>query len=240
MTTGYSESSAERFAERVKSAAVMLRQIAYDVERIQAAPSLRFPDRIDFGRAACEVVHTVEWGVANLDLAGLVRVASDAQLAPIIEREVAKESAGFTLADAIDVATRAHAHQTRSLPDGSTEPYVCHPLRVMANVKGAEAQMAAVLHDVLEDTDETWESLRGAGVPERVIEMVFHLTRGGDETYEGFIETIARIGSSTAFGYGADVVAIKLADLADNIAGAWGEYERLVPRWKKAVAVLSA
>lgn len=58
----------------------------------------------------------------------------------------------YQLSAAIAFAAHAHRHQI----DKRGEPYILHPLRVMNAVREAgysEAfQMAAVLHDVLEDT----------------------------------------------------------------------------------------
>ena len=58
------------------------------------------------------------------------------------------------LADAYLLASRAHAGQRRK---GGDEPYISHPCTVAAMVAGAGADtdtvIAAVLHDVVEDTD---------------------------------------------------------------------------------------
>ena len=40
----------------------------------------------------------------------------------------------FTLGAAVDLAVAAHAGQVRSLTGGRSEPYVSHPMRVMAGV----------------------------------------------------------------------------------------------------------
>lgn len=78
----------------------------------------------------------------------------------------------FTLQDCIDLATFAHRHQY----DKAGEPYINHPLRVLESVKaqGAQAyvQMAAVLHDVTEDTPFTCDMLLALGVPEAAVEIV--------------------------------------------------------------------
>ena len=68
--------------------------------------------------------------------------------------------------------------------------------------------IAAVLHDVVEDTDWTGDKLRLEGFSERVIELVDLLSRRDTETYDEFIE---RIRSD------AVAVKIKLADLEDNM-----------------------
>lgn len=57
------------------------------------------------------------------------------------------------LAEAIALAARYHVNQV----DKSGDPYILHPIRVMQHVRLSgyreEVQAAAVLHDILEDTD---------------------------------------------------------------------------------------
>jgi (p)ppGpp synthase/HD superfamily hydrolase len=68
--------------------------------------------------------------------------------------------------------------------------------------------MAAVLHDVVEDTEWTLERLRAEGVPEAVLEAVECLTRRKDESYEEFI---ARVRKNRI------AHEVKIADLEDNM-----------------------
>ena len=53
-----------------------------------------------------------------------------------------------TLERAIEIARKAHEGQS----DKGGAPYITHPLRVMERAGPEEAKMAAVLHDVVEDT----------------------------------------------------------------------------------------
>jgi (p)ppGpp synthase/HD superfamily hydrolase len=78
----------------------------------------------------------------------------------------------------------------------------------MLSVRGFRAQMVAVLHDVLEDTDLDMNDLVGAGFPADVVAAVLALTHRPEQTYEQYIEEVAR-----------DPLArvVKLADLADNL-----------------------
>lgn len=77
-----------------------------------------------------------------------------------------------TLADVVALAEFAHRNQT----DKAGMPYIKHPQRVMENVQAQGAmpyvQMAAVLHDVTEDTAFTPEMLLDLGVPEAAVEIV--------------------------------------------------------------------
>jgi (p)ppGpp synthase/HD superfamily hydrolase len=108
---------------------------------------------------------------------------------------------------AITLACRAHRGQRYPSPEA--EPYILHPLRVMLAVQGFRAQMAAVLHDVIEDTEVGPDRLRAADLPGDVVAAVVALTHRPDESYEQYIEKVARDGLARE---------VKLADLADNLA----------------------
>lgn len=69
-----------------------------------------------------------------------------------------------TLERAIEMALHAHAGQV----DKAGEPYILHPLRLMLALNGMYPRMAAVLHDVVEDTSVTLDNLRSEGFPTEV------------------------------------------------------------------------
>ncbi len=108
-----------------------------------------------------------------------------------------------TLERAIEIAVTAHKGQV----DKVGEAYILHPLRVMHRVQSKDEMIVGVLHDVIEDTEWTAESLKQDGFSDEVLHSLGCLTRG-DETYEEFIERASR-----------DPVArkVKLADLEDNM-----------------------
>jgi (p)ppGpp synthase/HD superfamily hydrolase len=108
------------------------------------------------------------------------------------------------LYDAILLATEAHRGQT----DKAGQPYILHPMRMMVRMKSEAERMAALLHDVVEDTPWTLEMLRAEGFPDEVVDAVDHLTRREDESYEEFCVRA-----------GAHPVArqVKIADLEDNM-----------------------
>jgi len=91
-----------------------------------------------------------------------------------------------TLERAIAIAARAHEGQV----DKAGVPYILHPLRMMLSVDTPEARMAAVLHDVVEDTPVTLEQLRAEGFPDSVIEAVRTLTKRDGEDYDAFIRRV--------------------------------------------------
>lgn len=108
------------------------------------------------------------------------------------------------LEKAIDIALKAHAGQK----DKAGAPYVLHPLRLMLQMQTDEEKMAAVLHDVVEDSKVTLDDLRAAGFPKVVIDAVALLTRKGTDTYEQFVQKIKPHPLARR---------VKLADLRDNL-----------------------
>jgi (p)ppGpp synthase/HD superfamily hydrolase len=113
--------------------------------------------------------------------------------------------AAFTVEHAVEIARRAHEGQL----DKSGKPYIGHPMRVMSRVSGPHAQMAAVLHDVIEDTPVTAGELLAAGCPPDVVSTVVALSRNKEQG-ESLPAYLARVA--------ADPVAlvVKRADIADN------------------------
>lgn len=114
-----------------------------------------------------------------------------------------ESTSAFGVADAVRIAREAHEGQV----DKAGRPYIGHVLRVMKRLDTDEEQMAAALHDVIEDTNATPESLLALGVPEVVVEAVQSLTKRDGETYADFV---ARAGTHPV------ARRVKLADLADN------------------------
>lgn len=86
------------------------------------------------------------------------------------------------------IARRAHAGQV----DKAGVPYAHHPAWVAARVEGDDAKAAAWLHDVLEDTNLTADDLRRAGIPEEVVHTVEVLTHAEGESYQDYLERVAR------------------------------------------------
>lgn len=109
-----------------------------------------------------------------------------------------------TLERAIELAARAHAGQR----DKGGHPYILHPLRVMQAVQGEHERMAAVLHDIVEDTTTTFEDLLAEGFSTEVVDAVRALTKFDGETREQAARRIVRNPIARA---------VKLADIADNM-----------------------
>ena len=131
---------------------------------------------------------------------------------------------------AIAIALEAH----RSMRDKGGQPYILHPLRLMIQMGSENEQIAAVLHDVVEDSPWTLDRLRAEGFTEVVIEAVDALTRRDEESYEEFVRRA-----------GATPIArvVKLADLRDNLdlsripEPTPRDHER-IDKYKRALVVL--
>lgn len=135
-----------------------------------------------------------------------------------------------TLERAIEIAAKAHAGQV----DKAGQPYVLHPLRMMLAVTTPEACMAAVLHDVVEDTAVTLDELRAEGFSASVLEAVDALTKREGEDYEACIRRVA-----------PNPIAreVKLADLRDNsdlsrIAEPTERDRERIRKYQRAIAYL--
>lgn len=116
-------------------------------------------------------------------------------------------SGAFTVDDAIIVAAAAH-HGQRDKGRGS-QPYVTHPMRVLATFDDEVHQMIAVLHDAVEDShgQVTIESLRRLGAPAVVVDAVEALTHPSDEPRPDYLTRVKA---------NPNALAVKRADICDN------------------------
>lgn len=164
-----------------------------------------------------------------------------------------------TLADAKALAEFAHRNQL----DKAGEPYIEHPMRVLATVQAQGAQpfvqIAAVFHDVPEDTAFSHEILLALGFSEAVVQLTRLLDRGLSE--EQFINAYPH---KLLLGKGSDeyknardefyyreikrdrnATIIKLADIRDNMSP-WRQVylpedtqKRLRAKYSKALEILN-
>ena len=108
------------------------------------------------------------------------------------------------LEKALSVAFLFHSGQK----DKGGKPYILHPLRVMMNFKDEDAQIVAVLHDILEDTAYPVELLYKTFTT-RIADAVFALTKEPDKAYNTYIDDIVS-------GYRL-AMRVKRKDLEDNM-----------------------
>ncbi len=105
---------------------------------------------------------------------------------------------------ALAIALEAHKGQV----DKAGKPYILHPLRLMTGLEDEIEMIAALLHDVIEDSDITAEDLKRAGIPEEVIEIIGYLTKQTGEDYDDFIERISNHRKASR---------VKIKDIEDNM-----------------------
>lgn len=113
---------------------------------------------------------------------------------------------GELLSKAILLATQAHFGAF----DKGGKPYILHSIAVMNKVRldDEELMCIAILHDVVEDTDVTWNDLQQAGMTSRIIEGVKGLTKMTGQTYQEYQESVFA---------SKDCMMVKLADLEHNM-----------------------
>lgn len=110
-----------------------------------------------------------------------------------------------TLERAIEIARQAHAGQV----DKAGTDYIGHPLRVMERGETEEQKIVGVLHDVVEDSDWTFEMLEAEGFSSEVIAALKCVTKiSEDEDYDYFIDRVLT---------NRLAVRVKLYDLEDNL-----------------------
>jgi (p)ppGpp synthase/HD superfamily hydrolase len=95
----------------------------------------------------------------------------------------------------------------RDVVDKEGQPYMLHLMRVMLGVDSIQAKTAAVLHDIVEDTDITIDDLIALGFSELVLEAIACLTHRTEWTYAEYIIRLSKNLIATQ---------CKIADLADN------------------------
>lgn len=113
------------------------------------------------------------------------------------------------------MATAYNAHHGQM--DQSGVPYIFHPFLVAENVSrqggDEDAVCAALLHDVVEDTDMTFEDLKGE-FSDKVIRVLRLLTHEQGQSYE---EYIANMKNEPDKEIRDTAILVKRADLAHNM-----------------------
>lgn len=96
-------------------------------------------------------------------------------------------------------------HKNQKLKNGL--PYITHPLHVMDNVKTTKQKIVAVLHDVLEDTDASYQELFFIFGAE-ISDCVNILTRNKTLEYAEYIKNIKT---------NHDATIVKIEDIKHNL-----------------------
>lgn len=104
---------------------------------------------------------------------------------------------------ALRISFAAHKDQF----DKSGTPYVYHPYEVASGLDTEEAVCVALLHDVVEDTDMTFDDLAREGFGENIIDALKLLTHDEGTPYFEYVKAIKQ---------NPLAAAVKLADLKHN------------------------
>lgn len=136
------------------------------------------------------------------------------------------------LDQATEIATAAHEGQH----DPAGNPYILHPLRVMAACSVLSQQIVAILHDVIEKSDWTLEALRAEGLPDELAQALDAVTRRDGEDYFDFVRRAGRNEIARA---------VKIADLRDNLmisrlTQPMGTDPAQAARYRRALQILGA
>lgn len=104
---------------------------------------------------------------------------------------------------ALKLCFAAHKEQT----DKSGIPYVFHPFHLAEQMQSEETIVAALLHDVVEDTDYTLQDLAAMGFDPVVIDALALLTHDDATAYMDYVRAIKENPIARA---------VKIADLKHN------------------------
>lgn len=101
------------------------------------------------------------------------------------------------------IAFEAHKNQT----DKNGIPYIYHPIHLAEQMADEKTICVALLHDVVEDTDITFEQLAREGFPDDIIKALKLLTHDDSIQYMDYVKEIKS---------NPIAAAVKLADLKHN------------------------
>lgn len=129
----------------------------------------------------------------------------------------------------IIIAREAHYGQK----DRDGNPVILHPLLVGSMGKTDAEKCVGFLHDVIEDTDWTFEDLECEGLPKHIIDSLKLLTHEDGIDYYDYVQRIIDSGNRTA-------INVKINDLKHNIArGKAFGYRDLVRKHSKAYQMIA-
>lgn len=133
-----------------------------------------------------------------------------------------------TVEKCIRIAMDAHEGQR----DRDGNAVILHPLLVGSMGQTDAEKCVGFLHDVVEDTDWTFDDLRNEGIPDEIIDALQLCTHNDNMSYEDYVQRIINSGNMTA-------IQVKLNDLHHNIArGKAFGYPDLVAKHKKALRMI--
>lgn len=131
---------------------------------------------------------------------------------------------------AMKLAYAAHHGQV----DKTGIPYIYHPIHLAEQMESEETVCIALLHDVVEDTDITFDDLQKEGFSNEIIIALKLLTHTSREPYMEYISKIKQNPLATE---------VKLADLKHNsdlsrLDNVDDKALKRTEKYKKAIALL--
>lgn len=115
-----------------------------------------------------------------------------------------------SIEESIEFIQKAHKGQT----DKSGRDYYLHPIAVMNRLPktvGEDVLHAALLHDVIEDTEYTRQDLANMGYNDATLDVVDLVTKNSEEN-GSYLEKIESIIASGNVG----AIRLKYADMSEN------------------------
>ncbi|GIZ15507.1 phosphohydrolase [Capnocytophaga catalasegens] len=105
---------------------------------------------------------------------------------------------------ALNIAIEAHKGQT----DKAGMPYIFHLLRVSEKGQTETEKICGLLHDIVEDTEWTFDKLKQEGFSDKIVSVIKCITKRNGEIYMDFIKRVSKNPIATR---------IKINDLEDNM-----------------------
>ena len=132
---------------------------------------------------------------------------------------------------AMKISFKAHKNQT----DKNGMPYIFHPIHLAEQMTDEKTICVALLHDVVEDTDITFEELEHEGFSEDIIDALKLMTHDDSVPYMDYVKEIKTNRIATT---------VKIADLKHNSDLTRLDYVdekamKRVEKYKKAIDILT-
>ena len=131
-----------------------------------------------------------------------------------------------------DIALQAHLHQKRK---GVNKPYFIHPKRVQLLAKkmkyGIDVQIVALLHDVIEDTENVkyYYDLIKSKFGQEILNSVLLLSHDKSVPYDSYLEQLAKSNTESA----KLSFKVKMLDMSDNLTDMPTDSQKL--KYKNAI-----
>ena len=132
----------------------------------------------------------------------------------------------------IDEAVAIASTVFRNKRDLDGNPDILHSLAVGTAGQTKNEKIVGFLHDVVEDSDVTFEDLDEYGFSAEVLEALKLLTHDKKRmSYDEYVRAIIASGNSTA-------INVKINDLRNNIARAGNRHKRILEKHTAALALV--